>query len=160
MTAKQKNAIGKVLDKNSPDYTSKDSFAYSQMSEGERKVIKALTKTGMTQAKASRIYNAQKDYSANIAKVDALLEEGYHEGVMKALGLSETAVVKGKALYNAGLSADAYVYTRKHADLDGNGGIKKDELIKYLNDTAYDRSQKFALYKAITNCKDKNNPYR
>ena len=160
LTAKQKNAIGKVLDKNSPDYTSKDSFAYSQMSEGERKVIKALTKTGMTQAKASRIYNAQKDYSANIAKVDALLEEGYHEGVMKALGLSETAVVKGKALYNAGLSADAYVYTRKHADLDGNGGIKKDELIKYLNDTAYDRSQKFALYKAITNCKDKNNPYR
>lgn len=159
-TAKQKNAVGRILDENSPDYTSKDSFAYSQMSDGERKVIKALTKTGMTQAKASRVYNAQKDYSANIAKVDALLEEGYHEGVMKALGLSETAVVKGKALYNAGLSADAYVYTRKHADLDGNGGIKKDELIKYLNGTAYDRSQKFALYKAIMNCKDKNNPYR
>ena len=160
LTAKQKNAIGKILDEKSPDYTSKDSFRYSQMSDRERKVIKALTKTGMTQAKASRIYNTQKDYSANIAKVDALLEEGYHEGVMKALGLSETAVVKGKALYNAGLSADAYVYTRKHADLDGNGGIKKDELIKYLNDTAYDRSQKFALYKAIMNCKDKNNPYR
>lgn len=160
LTAKQKNAVGRILDENSPDYTSKDSFTYSQMSDGERKIIKALTKTGMTQAKASRIYNTQKDYSANIAKVDALLEEGYHEGVMKALGLSETAVVKGKALYNAGLSADAYVYTRKHADLDGNGGIKKDELIKYLNGTAYDRSQKFALYKAIMNCKDKNNPYR
>ena len=160
LTAKQKNAIGKVLDKNSPDYTSKDSFAYSQMSDGEKETIDKLTRSGMTQKKATRIYEAQNQYSSQAEKVNALLEEGYRDAVFKALGMGEKGIAGGKALHAAGLDSSAYRYTKEKADTNDSGNVSIKEIKKYLDTTSYSRRQKFALAKALTGCSDKNNPYR
>ena len=160
LTAKQKNAIGKVLDKNSPDYTSKDSFAYSQMSDGEKETIDKLTRSGMTQKKATRIYEVQNQYSSQAEKVNALLEEGYRDAVFKALGMGEKGIAGGKALHAAGLDSSAYRYTKEKADTNDSGNVSIKEIKKYLDTTFYSRRQKFALAKALTGCTDKNNPYR
>ena len=160
LTAKQKNAIGKVLDKNSPDYTSKDSFAYSQMSDGEKETIDKLTRSGMTQKKAARIYEVQNQYSSQAEKVNALLEEGYRDAVFKALGMGEKGIAGGKALHAAGLDSSAYRYTKEKADTNDSGNVSIKEIKKYLDTTSYSRQQKFALAKALTGCSDKNNPYR
>lgn len=160
LTAKQKNAIGKVLDKNSPDYTSKDSFAYSQMSDGEKETIDKLTRSGMTQKKATRIYEVQNQYSSQAEKVNALLEEGYRDAVFKALGMGEKGIAGGKALHAAGLDSSAYRYTKEKADTNDSGNVSIKEIKKYLDTTSYSRRQKFALAKALTGCTDKNNPYR
>lgn len=160
LTAKQKNAIGKVLDKNSPDYTSKDSFAYSQMSDGEKETIDKLTRSGMTQKKATRIYEVQNQYSSQAEKVNALLEEGYRDAVFKALGMGEKGIAGGKALHAAGLDSSAYRYTKEKADTNDSGNVSIKEIKKYLDTTSYSRQQKFALAKALTGCSDKNNPYR
>lgn len=160
LTAKQKNAIGKVLDKNSPDYTSKDSFAYSQMSDGEKETIDKLTRSGMTQKKATRIYEVQNQYSSQAEKVNALLEEGYRDAVFKALGMGEKGIAGGKALHAAGLDSSAYRYTKEKADTNDSGNVSIKEIKKYLDTTSYSRRQKFALAKALTGCSDKNNPYR
>lgn len=160
LTAKQKNTIGKVLDKNSPDYTSKDSFAYSQMSDGEKETIDKLTRSGMTQKKATRIYEVQNQYSSQAEKVNALLEEGYRDAVFKALGMGEKGIAGGKALHAAGLDSSAYRYTKEKADTNDSGNVSIKEIKKYLDITSYSRQQKFALAKALTGCSDKNNPYR
>ena len=160
LTAKQKNAIGKVLDKNSPDYTSKDSFVYSQMSDGEKETIDKLTRSGMTQKKAARIYEVQNQYSSQAEKVNALLEEGYRDAVFKALGMGEKGIAGGKALHAAGLDSSAYRYTKEKADTNDSGNVSIKEIKKYLDTTSYSRQQKFALAKALTGCSDKNNPYR
>lgn len=160
LTAKQKNAIGKVLEKNSPDYTSKDSFAYSQMSDGEKETIDKLTRSGMTQKKATRIYEVQNQYSSQAEKVNALLEEGYRDAVFKALGMGEKGIAGGKALHAAGLDSSAYRYTKEKADTNDSGNVSIKEIKKYLDTTSYSRQQKFALAKALTGCSDKNNPYR
>lgn len=160
LTAKQKNAIGKVLDKNSPDYTSKDSFAYSQMSDGEKETIDKLTRSGMTQKKATRIYEVQNQYSSQAEKVNALLEEGYRDAVFKALGMGEKGIAGGKALHAAGLDSSAYRYTKEKADTNDSRNVSIKEIKKYLDTTSYSRRQKFALAKALTGCTDKNNPYR
>lgn len=160
LTAEQKNAVGGILDEKTIDYSSKNSYSYSQMSESEQEIVKKLKKSGMSQAKAEKVYDAQKGYQSDTLKANALFEEGYRKEVMKQLGLSDKSIAKGKALNDAGLTNDAYTYTRKNADKDGNGSIKKDELIAYLKTTSYTRKQKFALYKAIMGCKDQNNPYR
>ena len=160
LTAKQKNAIGKVLDKNSPDYTSKDSFAYSQMSDGEKETIDKLTRSGMTQKKATRIYEVQNQYSSQAEKVNALLEEGYRDAVFKALGMGQKGIAGGKALHAAGLDSSAYRYTKEKADTNDSGNVSIKEIKKYLDTTSYSRRQKFALAKALTGCSDKNNPYR
>lgn len=160
LTAKQKNAIGKILDKKSPDYTSKDSFAYSQMSDGEKETIDKLTRSGMTQKKATRIYEVQNQYSSQAEKVNALLEEGYRDAVFKALGMGEKGIAGGKALHAAGLDSSAYRYTKEKADTNDSGNVSIKEIKKYLDTTSYSRQQKFALAKALTGCSDKNNPYR
>ena len=93
-------------------------------------------------------------------KVNALLEAGYREEVMKRLGIKNKSIERGKALYAAGIDNDIYTYTRKRADANKNGNLSKKEVKAYLDKTAYTRKEKFALMKAITGCKDKNNPYR
>lgn len=160
LTAKQKNAIGKILDEKSPDYTSQDSFAYSQMSDGEKETIDKLTRFGMTQKKATRIYEVQNQYSSQAEKVNALLEEGYRDAVFKALGMGEKGIAGGKALHAAGLDSSAYRYTKEKADTNDSGNVSIKEIKKYLDTTSYSRQQKFALAKALTGCSDKNNPYR
>ena len=160
LTAKQKNAIGKILDDKSPDYSSQNSFAYSQMSDGEKETIDKLTRSGMTQKKATRIYEVQNQYSSQAEKVNALLEEGYRDAVFKALGMGEKGIAGGKALHAAGLDSSAYRYTKEKADTNDSGNVSIKEIKKYLDTTSYSRQQKFALAKALTGCSDKNNPYR
>lgn len=160
LTAKQKNTIGKILDENSPDYSSQDSFTYSQMSDGEKETIDKLTRSGMTQKKATRIYEVQNQYSSQAEKVNALLEEGYRDAVFKALGMGEKGIAGGKALHAAGLDSSAYRYTKEKADTNDSGNVSIKEIKKYLDTTSYSRQQKFALAKALTGCSDKNNPYR
>ena len=160
LTAKQKNAVGKILDEHSPDYSTKNSYSYSQMSDSQKKAIDNLKKSGISQKTAERIYNAQKDYSSQAEKVNALLEAGYKDAVLKAMGMGEKGIAAGKALHTAGLENVAYQYTKKNADINRSGNVSLKEAKRYLDKTSYTRAEKFALTKALTGCADKNNPYR
>ena len=130
------------------------------MSDGEKETIDKLTRSGMTQKKATRIYEVQNPYSSQAEKVNALLEEGYRDAVFKALGMGENGIAGGKALHAAGLDSSAYRYTKEKADTNDSGNVSIKEIKKYLAGTSYSRQQKFALAKALTGCSDKNNPYR
>ena len=114
----------------------------------------------MSDADAKKVYEVTKGNLADTQKVNALLEAGYHEEVMKRLGIGDRSIERGKALHAAGIDNDIYTYTRRHADANGNGDLSKKEVKAYLDKTAYTRKEKFALMKAITGCADKNNPYR
>lgn len=160
LTAKQKNAIGQVLDENSPDYTNQSTFAYSQMSDSKQKVVDTLKKSGMTQSKASAVYDVQNKYSSQTEKVNALLEEGYKDAVFEALGLGEKGIAAGKALHKAGVTNLTYQNTKKGADSNNSGNVSIKEAEKYLDSKSYSRAEKYALMKALTGCADRNNKYR
>lgn len=159
LTAKQKNAVGQVLDEKSPDYTNQATFAYSQMSDSKQKVVNTLKKSGMTQSKASAIYDVQNKYSSQTEKVNALLEEGYKDAVFEALGLGEKGIAAGKALHKAGVTNLTYQSSKKSADTNNSGNVSIEEAEKYLDKKSYSRAEKYALMKALTGCADKNNKY-
>ena len=160
LTTKQKQAIGNALDEKQIDYSSKESYADSFMKETQKEALAKIKKSGISDADARKIYELTKGNMGGTKKVNALLEAGYREEVMKRLGIKNDSIERGKALYAAGIDNDIYTYTRKRADANKNGNLSKKEVKAYLDKTAYTRKEKFALMKAITGCKDKNNPYR
>lgn len=160
LTTKQKQAIGNALDEKQIDYSSKESYADSFMKETQKEALAKIKKSGISDADARKIYELTKGNMGDTKKVNALLEAGYREEVMKRLGIKNKSIERGKALYAAGIDNDIYTYTRKRADANKNGNLSKKEVKAYLDKTAYTRKEKFALMKAITGCKDKNNPYR
>ena len=160
LTTKQKQAVGNALDEKQIDYSSKESYADSFMKETQKEALAKIKKSGISDADARKIYELTKGNMGGTKKVNALLEAGYREEVMKRLGIKNESIERGKALYAAGIDNDIYTYTRKRADANKNGNLSKKEVKAYLDKTAYTRKEKFALMKAITGCKDKNNPYR
>ena len=160
LTTKQKQAVGNALDEKQIDYSSKESYADSFMKETQKEALAKIKKSGISDADARKIYELTKGNMGDTKKVNALLEAGYREEVMKRLGIKNESIERGKALYAAGIDNDIYTYTRKRADANKNGNLSKKEVKAYLDKTAYTRKEKFALMKAITGCKDKNNPYR
>ena len=48
---------------------------------------------------------------------------------------------------------------KKEADTNGNGNISKEEVINYVEARSFTPQEKYALLKALTPVKDKNNPY-
>ncbi|MGN1413511.1 MAG: LPD23 domain-containing protein [Anaerovoracaceae bacterium] len=162
LTPEQKNAVGKALwPDDARDYGNQLKYNYSKMSDSQKETINALTGTGMSQEKAMSAYEAQKDYSRGIEKAVALMEESYTKDVLAALGISDETAEKASALHDAGFGVQEYRMAWDMANTNGNSGVSMEEAKAYLDSrTAMSRQEKYAMFKALTGCKDKNNPYR
>lgn len=162
LTPAQKNAVGKALwPDDARDYGNQLKYNYSKMSDGQKQTINALTGTGMSQEKAMSAYEVQKDYSRDIEKAVVLMEESYTKDVLAALGISDETAEKASALHDAGFGVQEYRMAWNMANTNGNGGVSMEEAKAYLDSrTAMSRQEKYAMFKALTGCKDKNNPYR
>lgn len=164
-SAAQKNAIGRALYPNPDDkvidYSNKSTYKYSKLPEKSQAKVDKLVNAGLSKKDALNVYEVEKTQDKNIAKALALMqEEEYKAAVFSALGISEEAVGKAKALQTANISADDYVVAWEMANTDKNTSVNSDEAYAYLETTHYSRAEKYALFKALTRVKDKNNPYR
>lgn len=114
-----------------------------------------------TQSKESFVlaYNAQKDHKSKMAKTMSAVQSGVSfrdiNGVMTV-----DKNTYGKAVYatRVGLTTSDLEAVKGSADYDGNGSLKKAELISYLNNSQYTREQKRVLFDMLRSTK--YNPYR
>ena len=161
-TAAQKNAIGKALyPDDNMDFSDKAELKYSTLPEASKEKVKGLKDAGLSTASALKAYEVQKKYSADVEKAYALMQQDYYkDSVLKALEISENSAEKAKALDNAGVSMDTYQAAKTFADSDMSGNVSKEEAIAYFKKRDFSKEEKYALLKALTSVKDKNNPYR
>lgn len=164
-SAAQKNAIGRALypdpDDKVIDYSNKSTYKYSKLPEKSQAKVDQLVNAGLSKKDALNVYEVEKTQDKSITKALALMqEEEYKAAVFSALGISEEAVGKAKVLQTANISADDYVVAWEMANTDKNTRVNSDEAYAYLETTHYSRAEKYALFKALTRVKDKNNPYR
>ena len=116
-----------------------------------------------TQSKESFVlaYNAQKDHKSKMAKTMSAVQSGVSfrdiNGVMTV-----DKNTYGKAVYatRVGLTTSDLEAVKGSADYDGNGSLKKAELISYLNNSQYTREQKRVLFDMLSARSTKYNPYR
>lgn len=106
-------------------------------------------------------YNAQKDHKSKMAKTMSAVQSGVSfrdiNGVMTV-----DKNTYGKAVYatRVGLTTSDLEAVKGSADYDGNGSLKKAELISYLNNSQYTREQKRVLFDMLSARSTKYNPYR
>ena len=116
-----------------------------------------------TQSKESFVlaYNSQKDHKSKMAKTMSAVQSGVSfrdiNGVMTV-----DKNTYGKAVYatRVGLTTSDLEAVKGSADYDGNGSLKKAELISYLNNSQYTREQKRVLFDMLSARSTKYNPYR
>lgn len=116
-----------------------------------------------TQSKESFVlaYNSQKDHKSKMAKTMSAVQSGVSfrdiNGVMTV-----DKNTYGKAVYatRVGLTTSDLEAVKGSADYDGNGSLKKAELISYLNNSQYTREQKKVLFDMLSARSTKYNPYR
>ena len=161
-TVEQKNAIGKALyPKDNLNFKNKAELKYSALSDESKAKVKGLKDAGLTTDSAMKAYEVQKKYSSDVEKAYALMEQEYYkEAVLNALEISDDYASKAKALRNAGVSLDTYNMAKTLADTNGKSGVSKEEAIAYFKTRSFSREEKYALLKALTSVKDKNNPYK
>jgi hypothetical protein len=106
-------------------------------------------------------YNSQKDHKSKMAKTMSAVQSGVSfrdiNGVMTV-----DKNTYGKAVYatRVGLTTSDLEAVKGSADYDGNGSLKKAELISYLNNSQYTREQKRVLFDMLSARSTKYNPYR
>ena len=106
-------------------------------------------------------YNSQKDHKSKMAKTMSAVQSGVSfrdiNGVMTV-----DKNTYGKAVYatKVGLTTSDLEAVKGSADYDGNGSLKKAELISYLNNSQYTREQKRVLFDMLSARSTKYNPYR
>lgn len=106
-------------------------------------------------------YNSQKDHKSKMAKTMSAVQSGVSfkdiNGVMTV-----DKNTYGKAVYatRVGLTTSDLEAVKGSADYDGNGSLKKAELISYLNNSQYTREQKKVLFDMLSARSTKYNPYR
>lgn len=106
-------------------------------------------------------YNSQKDHKSKMAKTMSAVQSGVSfkdiNGVMTV-----DKNTYGKAVYatKVGLTTSDLEAVKGRADYDGNGSLKKAELISYLNNSQYTREQKRVLFDMLSARSTKYNPYR
>ena len=106
-------------------------------------------------------YNSQKDHKSKMAKTMSAVQSGVSfkdiNGVMTV-----DKNTYGKAVYatKVGLTTSDLEAVKGSADYDGNGSLKKAELISYLNNSQYTKEQKKVLFDMLSARSTKYNPYR
>lgn len=168
-TNEKKKAIQDVYDKAAEDakkstvismgIATETEYKYSLLSENAKATVDAMKKKGIPAKTAVNAYETQKAYGSGTEKALALMKKGYNNQVIKGLDISNTQIEKARALQNAGISISKLTTAKKEADTNGNGNISKEEVINYVEARSFTPQEKYALLKALTPVKDKNNPY-
>ena len=168
-TNEKKKAIKDVYDKAAEDakkstvismgIATETEYKYSLLSENAKSTVDAMKKKGIPAKTAVNAYETQKAYGSGTEKALALMKKGYNNQVIKGLDISNTQIEKARALQNAGISISKLTTAKKEADTNGNGNISKEEVINYVEARSFTPQEKYALLKALTPVKDKNNPY-
>lgn len=168
-TNEKKKAIQDVYDKAAEDakkstvismgIATETEYKYSLLSENAKATVDAMKKKGIPAKTAVNAYKTQKAYGSGTEKALALMKKGYNNQVIKGLDISNTQIEKARALQNAGISISKLTTAKKEADTNGNGNISKEEVINYVEARSFTPQEKYALLKALTPVKDKNNPY-
>ena len=168
-TNEKKKAIKDVYDKAAEDakkstvismgIATETEYKYSLLSENAKATVDAMKKKGIPAKTAVNAYETQKAYGSGTEKALALMKKGYNNQVIKGLDISNTQIEKARALQNAGISISKLTTAKKEADTNGNGNISKEEVINYVEARSFTPQEKYALLKALTPVKDKNNPY-
>ena len=168
-TNEKKKAIKDVYDKAAEDakkstvismgIATETEYKYSLLSENAKATVDAMKKKGIPAKTAVNAYETQKAYGSGTEKALALMKKGYNNQVIKGLDISNTQIEKARALQNAGISISKLTTAKKEADTNGNGNISKEEVINYVEARSFTPQEKYALLKALTPVKGKNNPY-
>lgn len=116
-----------------------------------------------TQSKESFVlaYNSQKDHKSKMAKTMSAVQSGVsYKDINGVMTVDKNTY--GKAVYatKVGLTTSDLEAVKGRADYDGNGSLKKAELISYLNNSQYTREQKRVLFDMLSARSTKYNPYR
>ena len=162
-TPAQKNAIGLPLEKNKTiDYSSQTSFQTSLLTPKQQEKVSDLKITGLSDEDALEAYNMYLDADgSDVAKsIEMLTKRSYQDMVFEVLGISDGSINKARKLTSAGITGKQYDTVKRLADANGSGNVSIEEAKAYLDSKSFTRKEKFALVKALTGCKDKNNPYR
>lgn len=106
-------------------------------------------------------YNSQKDHKSKMAKTMSAVQSGVSFRDINGV-LTVDKNTYGKAVYatRVGLTTSDLEAVKSSADYDGNGSLKKAELISYLNNSHYTREQKKVLYDMLSARSTRYNPYR
>lgn len=162
-TPAQKNAIGLPLEKNKTiDYSSQTSYQTSLLTPKQQEKVSDLKITGLSDEDALEAYNMYLDADgSDVAKsIEMLTKRSYQDMVFEVLGISDGSITKARKLTSAGITGKQYDTVKRLADANGSGNVSIEEAKAYLDSKSFTRKEKFALVKALTGCKDKNNPYR
>lgn len=106
-------------------------------------------------------YNSQKDHKSKMAKTMSAVQSGVsYKDINGVMTVDKNTY--GKAVYatRVGLTTSDLEAVKGSADYDGNGSLKKAELISYLNNSQYTREQKKVLFDMLSARSTKYNPYR
>lgn len=106
-------------------------------------------------------YNSQKDHKSKMAKTMSAVQSGVsYKDINGVMTVDKNTY--GKAVYatKVGLTTSDLEAVKGRADYDGNGSLKKAELISYLNNSQYTREQKRVLFDMLSARSTKYNPYR
>lgn len=106
-------------------------------------------------------YNSQKDHKSKMAKTMSAVQSGVsYKDINGVMTVDKNTY--GKAVYatRVGLTTSDLEAVKGSADYDGNGSLKKAELISYLNNSQYTREQKRVLFDMLSAHSTKYNPYR
>ena len=106
-------------------------------------------------------YNSQKDHKSKMAKTMSAVQSGVsYKDINGVMTVDKNTY--GKAVYatRVGLTTSDLEAVKGSADYDGNGSLKKAELISYLNNSQYTREQKRVLFDMLSARSTKYNPYR
>lgn len=162
-TPAQKNAIGLPLEKDKTiDYSSQTSYQTSLLTPKQQEKVSDLKITGLSDEDALEAYNMYLDADgSDVAKgIEMLTKRSYQDMVFEVLGISNGNVNEARELTSVGITGKQYDTVKKLADANGSGQVSIEEAKAYLDSKSFTRKEKFALVKALTGCKDKNNPYR
>lgn len=162
-TVSQKNALGLPLEKDKTvDYSSPTSYQTSLLTPKQQEKVSNLKIAGLSDEDALEAYNLylNTDGSDMAKSIEMLTKRSYQNIVLEALGISKKTANKARKLTSAGITGKQYDTVKKLADANGSGNVSIEEAKAYLDSKSFTRKEKFALVKALTNCKDKNNPYR
>ena len=160
LTVEQKNEVGKQISKKAYNYASEAMYELSSLPKDSQKQIRKIAKKANAPiVETLAAYNVQKEYSSGTSKALAMLNAS-DEKLIKKFDISNETMVKAKTLKKANVTASDFEKSKKRADKDKNGGVKISEAESYLNKRKdLTRFQKFAMMKAMTGCKDWNNPF-
>lgn len=162
-TVSQKNALGLPLEKDKTvDYSSQTSYQTSLLTPKQQEKVSDLKIAGLSDEDALEAYNLylNTDGSDMAKSIEMLTKRSYQNIVLEALGISKKTANKARKLTSVGITGKQYDTVKKLADTNGSGNVSIEEAKAYLDSKSFTRKEKFALVKALTNCKDKNNPYR